>query len=1644
MPPTGEWTLKRAHRQCLEQIRYQNCVFVLQHGGRSTEDESNAILSPWRMAVLRECLRLFLGDADPPVDGDQKYPITGNDDDMVGGCPLWRGRLRGIIAVQSQPRAAALSAILSRSWPGQMLNIAGHADILNLRMRLEKSPWVASAKDSRLILIVSGICLQMLLTLGLIRVGELDLLLFDDLTRANHGHPYCQVIENFYAPLLAKRLLSVGREPKEERDRFGGRAFPRIGAFASWPRTIPGEALQAKVERLAKLVQYNCKFHSVILPLLLEPVSNAMPVEEFSRRVQVPASFNKIKLIFGNGEDQVSRLAPDYDLILRADKDGLEGLNGDMLETKVGTLDFAKRILLVGKDVASLEASLLVRLVKVADHIACLVPNPSSGALLLARLLGLERAGLDSRSTDERPCEFLSTIEDLAVSAAHLVTSQRSAFHLHCPRTDALITASLSVPLLQAICSYLPKSAIASDQGLGARPSPHLNIHTMPVKRVLATGKVLDGSRSLFLTIIKLPCVLKDWIGELEVRGPLATSRTTSLAYTALEAIKVLHARRVIDDHFSPVMQVCTSLTKRPSLSEDVNSQGEEEREECKEGMSLGEIKEVLPDELRLTSLCQNRNRTLYLYVLHSEILSRVDEEADGENLMNTQLPLDTCIQLMDLNFFVSAGTPSHSCFGLLLGRPLGATHDEQLDGNADSIERTLFETIVPCGTRLEIRVRLRRGVPVTLTEEQWRDLLEFQLFLFGALNPHSIVPGANGPSIAARHEVPLDKRMGYLMTPVIMTGGTKSSLASPTKLDQALYCEFALHGRRRLGDIAGSRGGAPPSLVTPQIDWTTIKASIDQEAYEPLEGLLGEISHLNETQSVPAPRYPTSSGEPPVRVDFSLFTLRRLILYAPHQGIFYRAKRLRPELSTLSPFASKQFPQATNYADYMRIRYELDTQITDADEADGSFPGNKNHPVTGRWGHSTMVQVERIENFANLARWMSSGLYDEYCVGAVPDRQLSEDDNAAETGTMTETEVASTGTAAGTVFCCQFLKIVPLPYGLLRSAMLLLHVLPDLEEQLLTVQFWRDRLPLLRPLWPPFRSMIEALTGVAVNVNYNYERLEILGDSILKLFTTIDAFMGQKVSSPSSNGYLSKLRQERICNYNLFTLGLSLHLPYYARLGKGGGGRSAFFSPPDIWNLLPREITARWPFASVLFDDGLTKWRRIRALNERSGRRHTLHHLFPDGRLVKVTEEQPWPESIPRKFRQLATTSGKDSQEHQSHTSLPEGGAFPVITRYGIPVPAKSLADLMESITAAFYHGPGGLGGALAFLVHTGLVSESTQGWYQERNSRVDTSSSSLVARPECNVGESPSRPPSLGPSSKSAPVLGGASKKHLSSCVFREGPDFDYEQVEGILGYTFRDRRLLLQACTHASVDPLHNSGRLEWLGDALLYWIVTQYYYEEFSDPVWMTPARISWARQTIVCNEAFGALVVSLGLHHFLRVASGTLQLEIDRFACAYQEGQVGESAQANRSTSAQAMVTPAPKVLGDLWEALAGAVFLDLSLQVDATSFVLLPLLLPHIRKHADPHDLINDPTNDFWHYIHVLGITAPVSFHYECRSRTGDSGAATITICKVFLGATLIEEGEGSNRATAKTAALRQAVFHIRTRGWRHLCHLHH
>ncbi len=130
------------------------------------------------------------------------------------------------------------------------------------------------------------------------------------------------------------------------------------------------------------------------------------------------------------------------------------------------------------------------------------------------------------------------------------------------------------------------------------------------------------------------------------------------------------------------------------------------------------------------------------------------------------------------------------------------------------------------------------------------------------------------------------------------------------------------------------------------------------------------------------------------------------------------------------------------------------------------------------------------------------------------------------------------------------------------------------------------------------------------------------------------------------------------------------------------------------------------------------------------------------------------------------------------------------------------------------------------------------------------------------------------------------------------------DYSELEGVLGYTFRDRDLLERALRHASWcneqhngDHPENNERLEFLGDAVLALVVGNRLMTRYPQ---LQEGELSITRAQVVSEAGLSDVATTLGLGRWLMLGKG--------------EEKSGGRAK--------------PSILADAFEAIAAAVYLD--------------------------------------------------------------------------------------------------------------------
>ncbi|OAJ38595.1 hypothetical protein BDEG_22503 [Batrachochytrium dendrobatidis JEL423] len=126
-----------------------------------------------------------------------------------------------------------------------------------------------------------------------------------------------------------------------------------------------------------------------------------------------------------------------------------------------------------------------------------------------------------------------------------------------------------------------------------------------------------------------------------------------------------------------------------------------------------------------------------------------------------------------------------------------------------------------------------------------------------------------------------------------------------------------------------------------------------------------------------------------------------------------------------------------------------------------------------------------------------------------------------------------------------------------------------------------------------------------------------------------------------------------------------------------------------------------------------------------------------------------------------------------------------------------------------------------------------------------------------------------------------------------------------------------------------------RLEFLGDAVLSYLVMQHLYK-ITPP--LNPGGLSKLRAELVCNQFLACVSIQIGLVKYIRHTDMTMEAAIGRFTAWVQGYLASESSTSLPiSTSATQIASArlfwnkgntAPKTAGDVYESMLGAVFVD--------------------------------------------------------------------------------------------------------------------
>ncbi|XP_022665039.1 endoribonuclease Dicer-like isoform X3 [Varroa destructor] len=166
---------------------------------------------------------------------------------------------------------------------------------------------------------------------------------------------------------------------------------------------------------------------------------------------------------------------------------------------------------------------------------------------------------------------------------------------------------------------------------------------------------------------------------------------------------------------------------------------------------------------------------------------------------------------------------------------------------------------------------------------------------------------------------------------------------------------------------------------------------------------------------------------------------------------------------------------------------------------------------------------------------------------------------------------------------------------------------------------------------------------------------------------------------------------------------------------------------------------------------------------------------------------------------------------------------------------------------------------------------------------------------------------------------------------------------EVQTILDYQFSKPLLLLEAITHQSYTRnclTRSYERLEFLGDAVVDYLVSRYLY--YNCPQ-LSPGELSNSRAALVCNTTLARAVTNHQLHKHLLHQSPVLLRLTECYLAALEKGVLDEVLICE-DDSDDVSAVDVPKPLGDLFESLIGAVFLDTAMNFERTWIVFRRLI----------------------------------------------------------------------------------------------------
>jgi ribonuclease III len=207
-----------------------------------------------------------------------------------------------------------------------------------------------------------------------------------------------------------------------------------------------------------------------------------------------------------------------------------------------------------------------------------------------------------------------------------------------------------------------------------------------------------------------------------------------------------------------------------------------------------------------------------------------------------------------------------------------------------------------------------------------------------------------------------------------------------------------------------------------------------------------------------------------------------------------------------------------------------------------------------------------------------------------------------------------------------------------------------------------------------------------------------------------------------------------------------------------------------------------------------------------------------------------------------------------------------------------------------------------------------------------------------------------------------------------------FNYDEIENIIGYHFKDKSILLEAFTHSSYSSEHggnNNEKIEFLGDSVIGLIIADELFSKYRDSNF-NEGTLTKIKARNVCNKDLSNTIDKLGLLNYLRLGNSMATKDISL------------------------------KVKGDLCESIIGAIYFD-SKDLKTTADFINKYINFELEEIVDSKTKLQELLQEKHDKLPIYKTT-----------KINDSDDKPIFECQLFIDDKLVASSNGSSKKQAE------------------------